>query len=79
MLNFWPIIPFFCAAFNANYSFGMYQLCLKFKQLFSKRICKIEELIDSSKKHVCLSLNEFKCSEKTLSVAADFPAQVSEV
>ncbi len=34
---------------------------------------------DVLKKHVCLSLNEFKSSEKTLSVAADLPAEVSEV
>ncbi len=40
---------------------------------------RIEELIYSCKKHVCLSLNEFKSSEKTLSVAADLPAEVSEV
>ena len=60
----------------------MYQLCLKFKQLILKKshllYCK-KDLINFSKKHVCLSLNEFKSSEKTLSVAADLPAEVSEV
>ncbi len=36
----------------------------------------------SSKKQVCLSLNEFKSSEKTLLIAADLyyiPAEISEV
>ncbi len=41
--------------------------------------CKIEDSIYSSKKHVCLSLKEFKSSAKTVSFAADLPAEVSEV